>query len=152
MRSCVEYVCSRPDVYRKLQEEVDEFYRTNGSDTPITYLQTQQLPYLNAVVREALRLRPSIIGQLLRHTPEGGLVIDGKFIPANTPIGMSPLAQNRDKKVWGEDANEFKSERWLESEAKARQLESYNMTFGGNGPRMCVGRNIALVCFLNCLL
>ncbi|PVH76546.1 cytochrome P450 [Cadophora sp. DSE1049] len=145
MRSCIEYVCSRPDVYRKLQEEVDNFYTTNNSDTPITYLQTQQLPYLNAVVKEALRLRPSIIGQLLRHTPEGGLVIDGKFIPANTPIGMSPLAQNRDKRVWGDDANEFKPERWLESEAKARQLESYNMTFGGNGPRMCVGRNIALV-------
>ncbi|KAH7388967.1 cytochrome P450 [Cadophora sp. MPI-SDFR-AT-0126] len=145
MRSCIEYVCSKPDVYRKLQEEVDNFYATNTPNKPITYLQTQQLPYLNAVVKEALRLRPSIIGQLLRHTPEGGLVIDGNFIPANTPIGMSPLAQNRDKKVWGDDANEFKPERWLESEAKARQLESYNMTFGGNGPRMCVGRNIALV-------
>ncbi|KAG4443116.1 hypothetical protein IFR05_001442 [Cadophora sp. M221] len=145
MRTCIEYVCSRQDVYAKLREEIDNFYQTNNVENPITYVQTQQLPYLNAVVKEALRLRPSIIGQLLRHTPEGGLVIDGKFIPAKTPIGMSPLAQNRDKRVWGEDANEFKPERWLESEAKTRQLESYNMTFGGNGPRMCVGRNIALV-------
>ncbi|KAH9215932.1 cytochrome P450 [Leptodontidium sp. 2 PMI_412] len=145
MRTCIEYVCSRRDVYQKLREEIDNFYETNNLEKPITYLQTQQLPYLNAVVKEALRLRPSIIGQLLRYTPDGGLVIDGKFIPAKTPIGMSPLAQNRDKRVWGEDANEFNPERWLESEEKARQLESYNMTFGGNGPRMCVGRNIALV-------
>lgn len=145
MRTCIEYVCSRRDVYQKLREEIDNFYETNNLEKSITYLQTQQLPYLNAVVKEALRLRPSIIGQLLRYTPDGGLVIDGKFIPAKTPIGMSPLAQNRDKRVWGEDANEFNPERWLESEEKARQLESYNMTFGGNGPRMCVGRNIALV-------
>jgi cytochrome P450 len=125
--------------------EVDDFYTANPLTEPITYLQTQQLTYLNAVAKEAMRLRPSIIGQLLRHTPQEGLTVDGKYIPPKTTIGISPLAQNRDKAIWGEDANELRPERWLEDEAKARYLESNNMTFGGNGPRMCIGRNIALV-------
>jgi cytochrome P450 len=145
MRACVEAVCLRPDVYEKLRAEVDDFYETNHLTEPITYLQTQQLVYLNAVAKEAMRLHPSIIAQLLRHTPQEGLTVDGKYIPPKTTIGISPLAQNRDKAIWGEDANEFKPERWLEDEAKARYLESNNMTFGGNGPRMCIGRNIALV-------
>lgn len=145
MRSCLEAVISRPEVYRKLQTEVDEFYTTNHPTAPITYLQTQQLPYLNAVAKEAMRLRPSIVAQLLRYTPEEGLTIDGTWIPPNTTVGISALAQNRDKAIWGADANEFRPQRWLESEAKARYLESNNMTFGGNGPRMCIGRNIALV-------
>lgn len=145
MRSCLEAVCSRPEVYRRLQTEVDEFYNAHNLAEPATYLQTQQLPYLNAVAKEAMRLRPSIVYQLLRIAPEQGLTVDGKWIPPTTPVGISALAQNRDKAIWGADANEFRPQRWLEDEAKTRFLDSNNMTFGGNGPRMCIGRNIALV-------
>lgn len=145
MQACIEAVCSRRRVYKKLQTEIDEYYGKNGLIEPITYLQTQELPYLNAVAKEAMRLRQSIIAQLLRHTPEEGLTVDGKYIPPFTPVGISPLAQNRDEAIWGDDANEFRPERWLEDEARARYFESNNMTFGGNGPRMCIGRNIALV-------
>ena len=145
MRACVHAICLRPDVYGRLQAEVDAFYPEKASEAPITYLETQKLPYLGAVCKEAMRLLPSIVFQLLRYVPEGGLHVDGKFVPAGYEVGISPLAQNRDKEIWGHDADDFKPERWLESEERARYLESYNMTFGGNGPRMCVGRNIALV-------
>lgn len=144
MRTCLYYICTRQDVFKNLQQEVDAFCEANGLETPISFLQTQSLPYLQAVVKEALRMLPSIVWQLLRHAPPG-LVVDGKEIPAGTPVGMSPLAQNRDPAIWGDDANEFRPERWLESDSRTRYLESCNMTFGGNGPRMCIGRNLALV-------
>ena len=151
MRTSLYYICSRSDVYRKLQQEVDDFYESNRLTEPVSYTQTQQMPYLQAVVKEAMRLLPSIVYQLLRHAPEG-LSVDGKRIPAGTPVGISPIAQNRDKAIWGSDADEFKPERWLEDEARARYLESANMTFGGSGPRMCIGRNIALVGHLRLFL
>jgi cytochrome P450 len=131
-------------MFHKLQEEIDGFYERNGLPEPISYTETQQMPYLQAVVKEATRLLPSIVYQLLRYAPEG-LAVDGKRIPAGTPIGVSPLAQNRDKAIWGPDADDFKPERWLEDEARTRYLDAANMTFGGSGPRMCIGRNIALV-------
>jgi cytochrome P450 len=145
IRACIHAICSRKAVYDRLQAEIDEYYDKSELTQPITYLQCQNLPYLIAVTREAMRLLPSIVYQLLRHAPEAGLTVDGKFIPPGTPVGMSPIAQNRDPKIWGDDAEEFRPERWLESEAKFRYMESNNMTFGGSGPRMCVGRNIALV-------
>lgn len=82
--------------------------------------------------------------QLLRHAPDN-FIVDDKVIPPGTPVGISPLAQNRDRAIWGNDADVFRPERWLEDEEKAKYLETANMTFGGSGPRMCIGKNIALV-------
>lgn len=144
MRASLYYTCSSPEVYAKLQKEVDDYYDQNGLDAPITYQQTQQLPYLVAVCKEAMRFLPSIVFQLLRYAPPG-LSVDGKEIPAGTHVGISPISANRDPQVWGADADDFKPARWLESEQKTRYLDSMYMTFGGNGPRMCIGRNIALV-------
>lgn len=87
---------------------------------------------------------PSIVFQLLRHTPPN-FTVRGIHIPVGTTIGISPIAQNRDKEIWGPDANKFRPDQWLEDEEKAKLFESATITFGGSGPRMCVGRNIALV-------
>ncbi|KAF4456813.1 cytochrome P450, partial [Fusarium albosuccineum] len=143
MRTCLYYVATNPDAYAQLRREVDDFYRENNLDAPITYLETQQLPYLQAVIKEATRLLPSIVFQLLRYAPPG-FEVRGVKIPANTPIGMSPIAQNRDQDIWGQDADEFRPSRWLENEEMAKYFDRSTMTFGGSGPRMCIGRNIAL--------
>lgn len=111
----------------------------------MSYTQAQKIPYLRAVVAEATRLLPSIVYQLLREAPEDGLTVNGRFLPPGTTIGVSPLAQNRDKSIWGEDANEFRPNRWTEYPSKSAFYESYNMTYGGSGPRACIGKNLALV-------
>jgi cytochrome P450 len=144
MRSSLYYICTHPDVYTKVQKEVDDFYESNSLDGPISYQQTQRLPFLTAVCKEAMRLLPSIVYQLLRHAPPG-LTVDGRSVPAGTQIGISPLTQNRDMDVFGPDPDIFRPERWLEDPEKAKYMETMNMTFGGTGPRMCIGRNLALV-------
>ncbi|TKX19161.1 cytochrome P450 monooxygenase-like protein 48 [Elsinoe australis] len=144
IRACLFYICSHPAVYQKVRQEVDQYYRDNNLAEPITYLQCQQLRYLGAAIKEATRLLPSIVFQLLRHAPDN-FIVDDKVIPPGTPVGISPLAQNRDRAIWGNDADVFRPERWLEDEEKAKYLETANMTFGGSGPRMCIGKNIALV-------
>nr|KAK5432287.1 hypothetical protein LTR18_011194 [Exophiala xenobiotica] len=144
MRTCLYYICKHPTYYRLVQDEVDSFYAQNSLTEPITYVQTQQPPMLQAVVKEATRLLPSIVFQLLRHTPEN-FVVRGEHIPAGTSVGISPISQNRDRDIFGEDANEFRPERWLENRDRAGYMDTCLMTFGGSGPRMCVGKNIALV-------
>lgn len=144
MRTCLYYLALNPESYRRLQIEIDMFYDENRLEQPITYLQTQQLPYLQAVVKEATRLLPSIVFQLLRYAPPD-FTVRGHKIPEGTPVGISPIAQNRDEDIWGPDADAFRPERWIEDEEKAKYYDKSTMTFGGNGPRMCIGRNIALV-------
>jgi cytochrome P450 len=144
MRACLYYVCSHSRVYQRLQKELDDYFAGRPDQGSISYNEARRLTYLNAVISEATRLHPSIIYQLLRKAPEN-MTVDGYTIPRGTSVGISPRAQNQDPAIWGEDANEFRPERWLEDEERTRYFESVNMTFGGNGPRMCIGRNIALV-------
>ncbi|KAH7082090.1 cytochrome P450 [Paraphoma chrysanthemicola] len=144
MKACLYYLAKSPEYYRLVQDEVDAFHKKQQTPDAITYAQTQQLPILQAVIKEATRLMPSIVFQLLRYAPENFVVRD-YAIPAGTPVGISPIAQNRDREIWGEDADEFRPARWLEDEEKRKYFESVNMTFGGNGPRTCIGKNIALV-------
>jgi cytochrome P450 len=150
MRACLYYTLTHPRVYRRLQAEIDEYFNARPSQQSITYNDARQLPYLHAVISEATRLHPSIVFQLLRKAP-ADFVIDGIKIPPGTEVGVSPRAQNRDTAIWGDDANEFRPERWLENEEQAKYFENITMTFGGNGPRMCIGRNLALVGFLFCI-
>lgn len=145
MRTCLYYLCRNRDVYKALQAEIDDFYDRNALQQPISYTETLALPYLQAVIKEATRLLPSIVYQLLRYVPAGGITVDGKYVPEGSVVGMSPISQNRDKAIWGADADSFRPERWTEDQARARYLDTMTMTFGGNGPRSCIGKNIALV-------
>lgn len=148
MRSALYYLGVHPDMLRKVQAEVDSLDTTE----PITYKQTQQLPYLKAVVRESLRMYPSIPAQLYRFVPEQGMAVDDRYIPAGTVVGMSGLAQNRDELVFGSDVDVFKPERWLGDAEEQRRLEASLFNFGGNGPRSCPGRDLAMVGVQNNLL
>jgi len=59
-------------------------------------------------------------------------------------VGMNAHVVHRDKGVFGEDADLFRPERWLESEARNKEMEKYLLTFGA-GSRTCVGKNISLM-------
>jgi hypothetical protein len=59
-------------------------------------------------------------------------------------VGMNAHVVHRDKRVFGEDADLFNPERWLESEARNKEMEKYLLTFGA-GSRTCVGKNISLM-------
>jgi len=111
MRACIYHLgMSDPRFLATLRAEVDAFYDEHNGAAP-TYLETQQMPYLVAVVREATRLFPSIPFQLLRHVPKTGLEVDGYRLREGTRVGVSAIAANRDPAIWGADAEEFRPER-----------------------------------------
>ncbi|KAK3988501.1 Pisatin demethylase [Cladorrhinum sp. PSN332] len=146
------FVMKNPDaVQKRLVREV----RSRGwdKDEVVSYGQAKKLHYLDACVKEAMRLHP-VLGMLLeRYVPEGGLVLpDGSVVPAGTGVGMNPYVVQRNKGVLGEDADEFRPERWLqedkegEEEYKARvqRMSATDLSFGG-GSRICIGRHLALM-------
>jgi len=124
IRAVFDYLMRNPQHMNRLQSEIDDFYESQKLSTPITYAQTLTLPFLQAVILEATRLFPSIIYQLPRHSPEEGITIDGKQIPRGVDIGISTLTMNRDKAIFGDDAEMFRPERWLADKDKARYMEA----------------------------
>lgn len=75
-----------------------------------------------AVMKEAMRLHPSICFPLERVVPAGGANVCGYDLPGKTIVGILAPIINRDKGVFGEDADTFRPERWLEAEPARLKL------------------------------
>ncbi|KIX07579.1 uncharacterized protein Z518_02232 [Rhinocladiella mackenziei CBS 650.93] len=126
----------------KLREEVS-LVAVDSQGLPIPKDLTQ-LPYLNAVVRESLRLYSPLPTFEPRSSPVD-TVVDGYEIPAGTIVGMSPFALHRDETVFPAPLT-FRPERWLtpsgavipESDIRNRYFWAFS-----SGARMCIGMHLA---------
>ncbi|KAK4194406.1 putative cytochrome P450 E-class, group I [Triangularia verruculosa] len=153
IRAIFYYVLKNPAIYSRLVNEI----RSAGVDKSCAfpYAQARPLAYLEAVVREALRYHPGVAMLLERYVPEEGFTLpNGDFVPGGAAVGINPYIGNRNKDVWGADAEDFKPERWLQDvsggetdEEYKKRMQKWNacdLSFGA-GSRICLGRNIALV-------
>ncbi|KZT65827.1 cytochrome P450 [Daedalea quercina L-15889] len=151
---CLYALTQAPDVQQRLREELF----TVSTDNP-TMDELNALPYLDAVVRETMRVHapvPSTIRIAVRddviplNTPYvdvRGQVHDTVRVTKGTPIFIPILALNRSKALWGEDAFEFKPERWQNVPEAAQSIPGVwgnQMSFLG-GPRACIGYRFSLV-------
>ncbi|KAF7187556.1 Pisatin demethylase [Pseudocercospora fuligena] len=137
------HVHKNPEVLAKLRQELEENERNGNISSPITFKQAQSLPYLQAVIKETLRIHPAVGITLPRVVPQGGVHIAGHFFPDNEVVGINPYVAHRNKDVFGEDADLFRPEWWLEQSNKG-EMEKYFMAFE-MGSRSCIGRNVALL-------
>ncbi|KAL7949740.1 cytochrome P450 [Trichoderma barbatum] len=130
------YLLADPQAMEKARQEVDEV--SEGS--PITVEHLSKLPYINAVLKETLRLQPTAPGFILSSSKDE--VIGGKYpIPANIPVVVLLHMVHQDKAVYGEDAAEFKPERMLDENFNKLPPNSWKPF--GNGMRGCIGRAFA---------
>ncbi|GAB1312635.1 Pisatin demethylase [Madurella fahalii] len=150
IRAVFYFLLRNPAAYRRLQEEI--LAAGFSANKPAPYNAARALPYLEAVIREAMRLHPAVCMPLERYVPAPGLNLpDGSCIPPGVAVGINPYIVGRNKKLWGSDADEFRPERWLqmadESETvyqdRLRAMKAADLAFGG-GSRMCTGRHLAL--------
>lgn len=145
--SVINYLLREHHAYEKLVTEITEASQTGQLSEPVvSYAETTKLPYLNAVVKESMRLFPIFSGNLTRVVCKGGYeVLPGIFVPEGTECGVNPYITHRSKAIFGEDAEEFVPERWLPSDGeRTRRMDKF-LTIWGYGSRTCLGRNIALV-------
>ncbi|KAF2232240.1 cytochrome P450 oxidoreductase [Viridothelium virens] len=152
LRAIMYYVCRDQSVYRKLNEEILQAERLGNLSEPSKYVEVVLLPYLSAVINEALRIHPSTGTIFERDVPPEGILLHGKRIPTGTVIGVNAWVMNRNKGVFGEDVERFRPERWIDnSEEKIRLMKKNLLTFGA-GARSCIGKNIAMMQLLKVIV
>lgn len=148
-------LASHQDVQERVRREIMEAQAEHGREE-LGFEEVMSLPYLDAIVRETLRLYPPV-PVVTRETTEDAVLplskpitgIDGRemssiAVPKDTLIFISILMANRDTSLWGPDAREWKPERWLSplpeqlADARMPGIYSQMMTFMG-GARACLG-------------
>ncbi|KAF8860062.1 cytochrome P450 [Acephala macrosclerotiorum] len=128
-----------PTVMRKLTSEIEA---ANLSDPP-SFAEVNKLPYLNAVLKESMRICPTPTWPMKRKVPQGGATIAGMFFPEGTTVGCMPSAIYMNPATFGEDAETFRPERWLEADDESlRSMETARLGFS-RGRRSCLGQHIA---------
>lgn len=136
------YLIVTPRVLAKLKAELKAAIPDPDTSVPIEVL--EKLPYLVAVVQEALRLGDGVATRLQRVSPEKPMLYIDKFgggkewlIPPQTPVAMSSFYLHRDESIFP-NAKSFIPERWIENPRLSRFLVSFS-----KGSRQCVGINLA---------
>lgn len=152
IRSALYYSLKHPRVWKKLTEEV--LAADFRGRTPPPHKDVRAIPYVDAVLREALRVLPGVAMTLERYVPRGGFSLpQGDYLPEGTVVGMNPFITNRSKSIYGEDAEDFRPERWLRDEEAGESEEAFqvrltrmnkaDLSFGA-GSRLCIGKHMGL--------
>ncbi|KAJ7701729.1 cytochrome P450 [Mycena metata] len=153
MNRMIHLLALNPEVQHKLREEV------LTAPEHLDYDKIDALPYLDGFVREILRLYPPVPVMfreamsditLPLSTPiigSDGTIMHTIAVPKGTSIYVGLAAANHDKSIWGEDALEFKPDRWTKGKAdsvetKLPGIYGNTMTFLGGG-RSCIGFKFA---------
>ncbi|KAI1260752.1 cytochrome P450 [Xylariaceae sp. FL1019] len=134
------HVARTPGVLQKVQSELDAAIPSNLTKVP-DYEAIRNLPYLEAVIHETLRIHSTSGIGLPRQIPSDspGIYIHGHYFPPGTVLSVPTYSIHHSSKIWGPDVEEFRPERWYD--ATPRQKNAF-IPFS-HGPRSCVGRNVA---------
>ncbi|KAI9354612.1 cytochrome P450 [Zopfochytrium polystomum] len=128
-----------PSVLDKLLAEIDAATAGMDDAATVSYDVVRSLPYANAVMHETLRLYPPVPYNMKQAVADDVLP-NGAAVSKGMMLSWGPYALGRSKKIWGEDAREFRPERWLEM-AKVPSAFAYNVF--NAGPRICLGKSFA---------
>lgn len=88
LRMALLYILSTPRVYNKLLKELADATEVGLASAPIRDAEAKKLPYLQAVIREGMRIFASQTPLLNKTVPDGGDIISGVSVPAGTQVGM----------------------------------------------------------------
>lgn len=137
------HIITNPNVYSKLRAEIAG---THYSEPIIPDSIGRDLPYLQAVIKEGLRIFPPVAGLMSKQVPPQGDTWKGQFIPGGTKVGYCAWGIFRREDIWGSDAGEFRPERWLESDPeKLKEMEGALELIFSYGRWQCLGRPVALM-------
>uniref|UniRef100_A0A6B2L364 Cytochrome P450 n=1 Tax=Arcella intermedia TaxID=1963864 RepID=A0A6B2L364_9EUKA len=130
------FLLQSPECEEKVAREIEEVV---GKEV-VTMNHTKELRYLKNVLDEALRLFPPAVPVNSRICLKDVVLPNKVKIRKGGYVSYSPFVVHRLKEFWGEDADEFKPERW---EDKDILKHPYQFVPFQKGPRQCLGMNMA---------
>lgn len=134
---------NHPEILKTLREEIESVV---GKTRLVQETDLSNLPYLQAVVKEGLRLHPH--SPILVRTAAEGCKIGEFYIPQNTTMIINSYAVMRDPDSW-EEPDEFQPERFMVSPSKGkeemREQLALNYLPFGSGRRGCPGTNLGYI-------
>ena len=154
------YLAAQPEIQSKAATEVGSVLGGRALKGPSDA--SGKLPYIEALVLEALRLMPPayLVGRctaMATTLPAPWREGPVYHLPKGTTVLVSPYVLHRDTRWWGDDAHEFKPERWLELlESKKGSSGGWTGAISGMGPhgayipfgagqRNCIGTGFAMM-------
>lgn len=136
------YLARNPAIFDRLRSKILEAFPASENDNEITIGRLREVKYLRYFINEVLRLVPPVPFNhrfATRDTtiPVGGGP-DGKspiFVKKGMKVSYIVAVMHRRKDIWGEDAEQFRPERWYEKSKYGWEFLPFN-----GGPRICLGR------------
>jgi cytochrome P450 len=141
------HITTNPLIYLRLRSEILDADRRGLISSPVVRnVEALRLPYLQACIKEGLRIWPPLTGLMTKQAPPGGDTFNGVFIPGGTDIAYSAWGTHHNPKTFGEDADVYRPERWLEKKAEELQhMERSVECVFGSGRYGCLGKSVAFI-------
>jgi cytochrome P450 len=138
------HLAAHPSSLARLQQELDKATMEGSLSPTITYREAAAIPYLVAIINEGFRIHPLFGYPVPRVVPDGGAEVCGRWWPGGTLLGTSCGIPERNKAVFGEDADEWRPERWLVDREHAARMWDDVCAFG-IGQRACIGQHVSIL-------
>lgn len=142
LQSFVYYMIRTAGAWERARKEVIELQEKEGGreERVVSWGQAKRLVYLQACLKEGLRMFAPVPMNLPRVVGPEGLEIGGRRFEKGSILSVNSWVMHFSDEIWGEDAGEFKPERWLREDAG--ELDRWFMPWG-YGYNSCPGQNIA---------
>ncbi|KAI7726090.1 hypothetical protein M8C21_024703, partial [Ambrosia artemisiifolia] len=142
-------LCKHPEVQDKVAKEILEATNVNEEITDVADFAArvsegafEKMQYLHAALSETIRLYPALpVDSKVCFSDD--VLPDGCNVKRGDVVAYMPYAMGRMKFIWGDDALEFKPERWLDQDGFFHQESPFKFTAFQAGPRTCLGRDFA---------
>ncbi|KVI10953.1 cytochrome P450 [Cynara cardunculus var. scolymus] len=145
-------LCKHPHIQDKVAKEIKEATNINMKELEITNVAEfaacvseealDKMQYLHANLTETLRLYPAL-SMDVKICFSDDVLPDGCNVEKGDMVFYLPYAMGRMKSIWGEDAHEFRPERWLDRDGCFHPESPFKFTAFQAGPRICLGRDFA---------
>ncbi|KAJ5833375.1 hypothetical protein N7474_001686, partial [Penicillium riverlandense] len=139
-QSLFYFLIRNPHHLQRLHEELDAAHARGELSPVIQHAEAQNLPFLQACIKEAYRFHAAVALGLPRVVPKGGMTIGGRFFSEGVILSVNPWVFHRNPELFGEDCDSFNPDRWLQGETQ--RMDSFLIHWGA-GYNQCPGRNLA---------
>ncbi|OCF40576.1 hypothetical protein I317_05586 [Kwoniella heveanensis CBS 569] len=132
------FMLKHPETFVKARKEADQAIADAGGN--LLEIKPAKLVYTDAILKEALRLQPTVAVWTVAPTSAEGETLPGGYkIQPKQTVGVILPMLHRDPKIWGNDAEAFRPERWIGWNPPTDAYKPF-----GNGERACIGRGFAI--------